>query len=62
MDEAMASVLLLGGQDDEIQVTPIFIDGHPITLTSLDFIYSFTSTHLILGDFNRGVAEVDQLC
>ena len=43
MDEAMASVLLLGGeirgdQDDGIQVGPIFIDGHPITLMSMAFL------------------------
>lgn len=43
MDEAMASVLLLGGEvrgenDDENSVGPIFIDGHPITLTTAAFL------------------------
>ncbi len=42
-DEAMASVLLLGGEIrgenyDEIRVGPVFIDDQPITLMTVAFL------------------------
>lgn len=51
MPEAMASVLLLGGEirgenDDENRVGPIFIDGHPITLVTMAFLDAIMTERL----------------